>query len=315
MHLLLASSRAQSPEVGPIDDRACRSLLQAGRKNAQGRALTRRDEGLGKKIAGTTLPQHLHELGLELFKSEAVLESVISSTSEVTTPYAGEDVIFRLVNGDGVDADCDYGLDSLRETASKSSGMINMLDIGGNYGRVSIAAFKKYPEAMRIVVIEPSPLTFFLLKWDLWLNEVTELTEEEFQSSPTSAGVLALNVGISGKQGPPTGLCYEPPKTMQAYVCGECLPEDLNTPGEDGVQCFPMDGRTLDSLFENFGDEEISFLKMDCEGCEQDLLPALKKSSRKVVRFGGELHTPDPDYKYVCRWENGRWFVSADCDS
>lgn len=310
---LLASPQAQSCEAGPIELGACRSLLQAGRNNPRRHALSRTDVGPRIPIAGTTLPQHLYDLGLELFKSEAVLESVISSTSEVSTPYAGVDVVFRLVNGDGVDADCDYGLDSLMETASKSSGMVNMLDVGGNYGRVTIAAFKKYPEEMRIVVAEPSPLSYFLLKWDLWLNKVTELTEEDFEDS-TSAGVLALNVGITGEKAKVSGLCYEPPETMRAYVCGECLPEDLNQPGEDGVQCFPMEGSTLDSLFAHFGDEAISFLKMDCEGCEHDLIPALKKSGRKVVRFGGELHTEDPDFNYVCNYENGKWFVSSQCD-
>merc|ERR1719324_2126844 len=106
----------------------------------------------------------------------------------------------RMVNRDGVDLEDAYGLDSLGQLVGNTSSMMNMLDIGGNYGRVTIAAWKKSPEKIRIITVEPIPSTYFILRWNLWLNGIPELTLEEFQSQSGRPGVVALNNGLSGEE-------------------------------------------------------------------------------------------------------------------
>merc|ERR1719265_109174 len=105
-----------------------------------------------------------------------------------------------------------------------------MLDLGGNLGRVTIAAFKKHPQNMRIVAVEPVAPTYFLLRWNLWLNGVPELTMSDFQKSPTKAGVLALNYGIETVDGHVTGLCWNPPFSMRAQSCDCSVQADVKAP-------------------------------------------------------------------------------------
>merc|ERR1719310_1008215 len=123
-----------------------------------------------------------------------------------------------------------YGLNTFAEqngitnassllTVLGANGTMNMLDIGGNYGLVTIAAFKMHPERMRIVTMEPMPSTYFLLKWNLYLNGIPELAFHDFQASSNRPGVFLLNNGISSTDFEKTGMCYTPPMTMNARVC------------------------------------------------------------------------------------------------
>jgi len=195
--------------------------------------------------------------------------------------------------------------------ASGPTGMMNMLDIGGNHGRVSIGAFRNYPEKMRIIVVEPVTSTYFLLRWNLWLNKVPELTLAEFQASPTRPGVVALNNAIADVDGKVTDLCYTPPATLTARVCN-CSQGWTKSPHEE---CQHMIGRTIGSILQMFNHEAVAFLKMDCEGCEVDMIPELTKllaapSGLRIDRFAGELHSvPNELEDFACQFEEGKWFV------
>mmetsp|Transcript_32670 Transcript_32670/g.53773 ORF Transcript_32670/g.53773 Transcript_32670/m.53773 type:complete len:249 (+) Transcript_32670:2-748(+) len=189
---------------------------------------------------------------------------------------------------------------------------MNMLDIGGNLGRVSITAFKQRPQKMRILVVEPVPTTYFLLRWNLWLNRIPELTLSEFQKNPRRAGVLAIHSGIASMDGQTVGMCYTPPWTLGTRICN-CTLEEPSIPQKWHKQCLPMVGHTMHHFLKLFGDANIDFLKLDCEGCEHEAVPQLvkhlKNSEQQIMRFAGELHEQRNDIEdFACQFEGGRWF-------
>jgi FkbM family methyltransferase len=266
--------------------------------------------------ANSVMPPHLHILGLQLIGTEEVLDTVVVRTSEHAGKYgygeyAGETFKVRIVTGDGVAFLVDeYGLSSLGGQGTDANGMMNMLDIGGNYGRISIAAFKKYPRSARIVVIEPIPSTYLLLKWNLWLNGIPELTLEELRSNPSKPGVVALHGAVADADGKTIDMCYTPPETMGARLCN-CSHGFTHSPQE---QCVHVVTRSVESLLASFGTNDIAFLKVDCEGCEVDVLPALMNltasSKFKIARFGGELHAlPNHMEDFACMANGGEHFV------
>jgi len=185
---------------------------------------------------------------------------------------------------------------------------MSMLDIGGNYGRVTIAAFKHFPHKLRIVAVEPVPSTYFLLRWNLWLNAVPEIELQEFYHNTAKVGVLALNHGISAVDDQSLGFCYSPPRRMQARMC-DCARAG---PGE---HCQGVVSKSLKTLVSMIGGQAITFLKVDCEGCEVDVIPSLinlqATTGLKVHRIAGELHSmPNEIEDFACSSEGAKWFVS-----
>jgi len=248
------------------------------------------------------------------------LDAVVCNTFYHNLTYAGESLYMRRVLGEthnfGVPLDNPdvYGLASLDTLPPNEHGMLNMMDIGGNVGVVTLAAFKKHGQKLRIVAVEPVPSTYFLFVWNLFLNGVPSLSQEQFTSNPTQAGVLALNRGITSTDDQIIGLCYQPPFTMNALICN-CQAQTGVVSHEAGVnQCASVSSHSFPYLLNLFGqDAPIAFLKVDCEGCENDLLPALTQISQnpawKLGRLAGELHLVSNAVEdMVCKFEAGKWF-------
>lgn len=286
------------------------SLLQTGSKRTPALAVNETEAG----AARATLPKHLYELGLKVLKKEEILDAVVFNTRVEIRPSEGVNITFRIAIGDEVDGIEGYGLASLGDIKTDDNGMLNMVDIGGNLGRVSIAAFKLQPKKMRILVVEPAPITYFLLRWNLWLNKVPTLTQSELESSPTKPGVLALNSGVSSEDGQTVSFCYTPPWTMMSQICDCSVQKEQEVPQKWKTQCFPMVAHTVDYLLDVFGDQEIALLKMDCEGCENSAVPQLALRLQvpglpRIHRFAGEFHESTNEIEEVaCGFEQGRWF-------
>jgi len=245
---------------------------------------------------------------MQLLGTEQMLDAVVANSIERSQVYAGVSMKIRMVMGDSVDGADSYGLASLGQLSN--GGMMSMIDIGGNYGRVTIAAFKLHPANLRIITVEPVPSTFFLLRWNLWLNGVPEIELQEFYHNLVKPGVLPLNHGIEDAKTEEkiTGFCYQPPRTMQARVC-DCAKA---YPGE---HCSGVVSKSLNTLVTMFGGREITLLKMDCEGCEVDVIPSLMalqaNTGLRVHRFAGELHVmPNELEDFACQAEGAKWFVS-----
>jgi FkbM family methyltransferase len=266
-----------------------------------------------KGVAQKMLPPHLLTLGIELLGSEDMVDYVVTHTREERVRYAGQKVTLRMVLGDGSNSTMKdeggklYGLDSLPKV-----GLINLLDLGGNYGVVSIAAYLRFPNQTRAITVEPIPCTYFLLRWNMHLNGVPEIGLENLahpnakESRPTT-GMLALWNGVSAVNWEVTDFCYRKPYMMNAHIC-DC------TQVPEGDECSKVSGITLDQLFEYFNEQPITMLKMDCEGCEETALPSLAKAEEespgRVQRLVGELHAPSLELEDIaCRFDEGRHFV------
>jgi FkbM family methyltransferase len=266
-----------------------------------------------KGVARDSLPPHLLQLGIELLGSEDMVDYVVTNTREERVPYAGQTVTLRMVLGDGSNSTMEeeggslYGIESLPK-----DGLINLLDLGGNYGVVSIAAYLKFPNQTRAIAVEPIPSTYFLFRWNMHLNGVPEIGVENLahpnpkESRPTT-GILALYNGVSSVLWEETDFCYKPPFTMNAHTC------DCNEQNDEFV-CAAVAGITLDQLFDYFNGQPLTMLKMDCEGCEETALPslvsAMEKSPDLVQRLVGELHGPSLELEDIaCQFDEGKHFV------
>jgi FkbM family methyltransferase len=241
-----------------------------------------------------------------------MLDALVANTVVQQQVYAGVSMTIRMVAGDAVDGTDSYGLSSLGQTfdstgrGQNSGGMMSMLDIGGNYGRISIAAFKNFPTKLRIITVEPVPTTYFLLRWNLHLNGVPELALQEIYYNVSKPGVLPLNHGISAVDEKVSGFCYEPPRTMQSRMCN-CAAGQPN--------CAQVVDKSVNTLVTMLGGQEITLLKMDCEGCEADVIPALmhlqSTTALRIHRFAGELHgMPNGHEDFACKADGAQYFVS-----
>jgi FkbM family methyltransferase len=253
-----------------------------------------------------SLPAPILALGWKLFGNEHAFFNVVANSVMVNITHAGVEMTVRMNKADdaltrlGEEGNFfSYDLDTMGEFRGSSSDRLNMLDIGGNYGVVTIAAFKKYAQSLRVITVEPIPTTYFFLKWNLYLNGVPELNADDFAAKPPP-GVLALNRGTAATDGDDLHLCFDPASSMNARTC-DCKPGD--------ARCTIVPSVTMPKLMSLFGDESVAMVKMDCEGCEFQALPALSDPtlSFRVRRLAGELHIPDQKLEALaCRWDNGR---------
>jgi len=270
----------------------------------------------GQGKARDLLSSDLLQLGIELMGSEEVVDELVVNSRFENVTYAGVPMLLRMVNGDfgnytlwdeGHEL---YGLDSLEGLLDKPHEKqgINMIDLGGNYGAVSIAAFKKYPTQLRAITVEPIPTTYFFMRWNMALNNVPALAESDFKKGSKS-GLLTLNHAVVSNKRESIEVCYTPPYTMMAQVCS--CQDDPTWPGK---QCKQVTGITTKGLFDLFGTDPVTIVKIDCEGCEFSSLPALmeilKEDPHRVRRLVGELHFPTPELeKMACQLDSGQYFV------
>jgi len=266
-----------------------------------------------------SLPPDLVELGTRLFGSTAAMELVVAQSSCGPMTYANVSLHICIATGDNAknrlpEEDGEgYGLDTLLDLRSdKSKGMINMLDFGGNYGVVTIATSKKYPGKVRAVVAEPVPSTFFFLRWNMYLNGVTVVDETAFRKGGSEAGVVALQQAVSGPGDSVLRICSAVDNSMNSYLS---LDSNACKCYDDKTPCFEVPVASSDHMLDMFGSEDITLLKMDCEGCEKSSLPTIANGAgaARVKRLVGELHDPDPSLvQLACKWDNAK-FMTAYC--
>jgi len=253
------------------------------------------------------LPEPILALAWTVFKTSDAIADIVENSVLVNLTHGGIKMAVRMHKEDdavkrlGEEGNwMSYDLDKLDDAGDKSTGMLNMIDIGGNYGVITIAAMKKYKKRLRVVTVEPAPRTFFFLKWNLYLNNIAEIDRNVLEDEETTPGVLALNSGTSDVEDQDLRFCFYKDSSMNSKIC-DC--ENL----DDG--CIIVPSITVDKLARMFGTEKIAMVKMDCEGCEFQTLPALSKSniSKRVQHLAGELHLPDQNLEMLaCRWDEGR---------
>jgi FkbM family methyltransferase len=254
------------------------------------------------------LPDELFDLAEKLFVTQEAIAEVIDNSVLVDVTHAGVNMSIRMSKDDdavkrlGEEGTwSSYDLETLGDEAANTKDMLNMLDIGGNYGVITIAAMKKYWKRLRVVTIEPAPKTFFFLKWNLHINGIPEIHHKDsLDEDQHVPGVIALNRGSADVEGQDLHFCFYKESSMNSKVC-DCKR------GDDG--CVIVPSITIDNMAGMFGIQPIAMVKMDCEGCEFKSLPALAQAhvADRVRRLAGELHLPDQNLEDIaCRWNNGR---------
>jgi len=279
-----------------------------------------RSEKVSRTVqAKDELPDDLYQLGVQVFHTEEGLEKAVNEAQKLEIDYAGVKMSLRILHQDNAadrlggqteDGE-EYGLDTLLDVRQNSDDMVNMIDMGGNYGAVTIAVFKKFPGLLRTVVLEPVAATYFFLRWNLWLNDVPYFTKEEFLKDDKKPGVVALYGGVPVTADEELLICVHPEWSMNAIAVAKfdagwgCDCRFMNC---TSVPRWPPDNLLNDF----FGDSPISLMKMDCEGCESNVLPVLAKDPSRVKRLAGELHTPEEDLiDTSCLYDGGRYMTKV----
>lgn len=262
------------------------------------------------------LPEGLVKLGVELFGSKDKLDKVIQSSKEVKVSYIGIPMRLRLKNGDNAmtrlpeeGASDEYGIDSLLQEGATAHGMINIVDMGANYGVVPIALYKRYPGMVRGIVAEPIHSTYFFLRWNMWLNGVDDISGVQLgaRGKKRVPGILAVHRAVA-EPNKDMNVCWSPDNSMNAAMC------DCKQPPFESL-CLDVKSIGTEEMMSFFGKEGVDFLKMDCEGCERHSLPALKKmsnSDKLVKRLVGELHNvPGELEDMACKFNHQTWMTKV----
>ena len=150
-----------------------------------------------------------------------------------------------------------------------------VVDIGAGIGDFAILVAKEHPSC-RVYAFEPFPESFCLLQENLRLNMVDN--------------VMAFQVAVGSKTG----------KMLLATI-GEAV-QHTTTPcaAPAGTTVIEVQGLSLDELFQSNGIERCDFLKMDCEGCEFEvLLNSSPGTLEKINHICLEYHNGVTEFSHM----------------
>eukprot|EP00928_Gymnodinium_smaydae_P056880 TRINITY_DN40178_c0_g1_i1.p1 TRINITY_DN40178_c0_g1~~TRINITY_DN40178_c0_g1_i1.p1 ORF type:complete len:417 (+),score=78.28 TRINITY_DN40178_c0_g1_i1:44-1294(+) len=180
-----------------------------------------------------------------------------------------------------------------------------VVDVGSHIGMDAIAAHKWGPNHT-IVALEPEPIPHFYMHWNLHQNNVPVLDREgkidTFEFAPTG-GVYPRKAGLT-KDG--RLLALESSQVVKRHHATGWPPEwieGIPDPPEFEVSA-PLDrlrdpalttpSMTLDHVMQAHGHDAVKFMRLDCEGCEYEVVPSWKKADmlKRIDVLAGELHDP-----------------------
>lgn len=224
--------------------------------------------------------------GDQILSSSATTSFVVNGKEIVLHVYGKDDSIQRLPGEFQQDV---YGISKIQF----SSGGI-AVDVGANVGTFSISAFKSNPN-MKIIALEPMPITYLFLRWNLESNGIPFLTEEQFNSPNCPAGVLALH-GAATADGRAVQIEYDPKVSENGITSasGESgMPSDYDIKASHSQDQFiraVVTSVDITQFLKDHGIRELDVMKMDCEGCEHEVAPTLERGELRIKNFAAEVH-------------------------
>ena len=290
----------------------------------------------GDGISLHTLPPAARDDGVAAFGSISALAAILKQTRVRQLRTLDGAVTLQLASIDG-----DKSVSHLRREMRSDRYEISKLrddggdgvvvDIGANLGYLSLTVAKLYPR-MRVLSIEPTPPTFFLLLVNLHLNRVPILSPSTFIARD-AGGVLPLHAATGGASTRANDIVVmhfpvaggDSQLAMAAQGAAAWQPK-----GGFRAQSVPL--VRLPSYLEAMGVQTIQLLKIDCEGCEWAALSSLRDwltppvttpglklrfwrwpswwrpYRPRIERLVGELHVGplEPDYDFELRRKSGR---------
>jgi len=259
------------------------------------------------------LPEFLQTLGVQLFGSQQALNDILNQSHAVSFSYANVPMTARMMRGDnaetrlGAEGGVGYGLDTLRSL--QPQGPINMIDLGGNLGSTVIAVTKLYSGEVHALVVEPVPTTYFFLRWNLFLNQVSDLSDvQDTTALSTTPGVRVLHAGVDTREGSSLTVCSKIGNSMNSFILPSHIPCNC---GVDAI-CSDVPTVSMQALLNHFGTDSITLLKADCEGCEMKGFPELLSlPPGRIRRLAGELHVPTKSVVDIaCTYDSGRYLTA-----
>jgi len=240
------------------------------------------------------VPAELGDIGLKIFGSAEKLKAFADGSAIKDVTLSG--IPMKLVTA-AVEECPTCGAKGLEKEHKANNGDVYgirdieakeglIVDVGGNIGDTAILAAKMHPN-MQVLVFEPVPPTYFYMLWNLHLNGVPTLSEEDL-GKPGKSGVLALNKVI----GDGRNITVDWPVKHNSQgslnsdqVAGDVKPGWARATGIQSVK-FP-------EFLASHGVTSIRLFKMDCEGCEfflTNLLADMLTDKHKIEHVSIEVH-------------------------
>lgn len=140
-----------------------------------------------------------------------------------------------------------------------------VLDIGANYGYFSLYALER--GARSVISMEPFHKTYECLVYNVGENK----------------RIKVLNEAICSEDG-----------MVKFEFSEESVLNHLYDGSEETENTVLVKGTNINTLFERFGLNEVSFLKVDCEGAELDLFKTISEENlQKIQRTVIEYHSEE----------------------
>lgn len=246
-----------------------------------------------------------------LLMSHNVLERVVAMASQHSATLLskhkvslwapqgdiGLNVVLKELSGNNRIAD--YRLHSLNTVLGQGKLFV---DAGSNLGVVSLLILLEYPET-NVISVEAAAPTWFMQQLNMRLN----LPRTVFQNN-----VRIVQAGLGSTDGGTFPMMWRPSSTTSTRAW---TPKREHRPESDIELQVPM--RTLRSIVGN-NINSIDLLKVDCEGCEYNVLPSMTEEEFGMVKNAiGELHwgyIPDSKkpsssraamtHKRLCKFQN-----------
>ena len=251
-----------------------------------------RDIRIGTQV--THIPNELMDLGIQLWGSKRQLlgsvrsETIFLGGTNVTlASFRGDDTLKRL------EKDLRRDPYHLRDIARNRRGLI--VDVGANIGDVSVVAALNRPLA-QVVAIEAVPHNVWFIRYNLFLNKIPEIPCNSIGKGPPGVCVLNRavvhhNVGLAYNGD--VDIAFSLSNTQNAALANPSYAQNaaLANPNYDPVRTVKV--RAVSALDFVIPSLPILLLKVDCEGCEFDLVPSLGERffDRSLIQnFAAELH-------------------------
>ena len=181
----------------------------------------------------------------------------------------------------------------LRDIPKNRKGLI--VDVGANIGDVSVAAALKRPLA-QVVAIEAVPHNVWFIRYNLFLNGIPEVPCNSIGKG--APGVCVLNRAVVH---PDVGLAYNGDvdiafslsNTQNAALANPSYARNAALANPSYTPARTVKVRAMSALDFVIPSLPILLLKVDCEGCEFDLVPSLGERflNRSLIQsFAAELH-------------------------
>lgn len=164
---------------------------------------------------------------------------------------------------------------------------------------LTLTSFWKSPLLLfgREVDIEIGGKTFKINRlMDYWTLKEVYINDVYQTKNKIKNGCIVIDIGASVGDFSLLSEKYGAKKVI-AYECSDdritLFKKNLIINQSKNIQLYPKKAQSLDKIFQENNLSECDFLKIDCEGCEYQLLKNSKSSIKKVKNISMEFHLFD----------------------